>query len=212
MQHVRWEPQVLTGTVLKDGCTMDGLKECGDDYIPYSKSGLLRMPNVEFSEGCRVVEEQIMCSLEFMKNCTQGPSQAASLVVLQALKENIEDVCAVGSKAYKKYQKSVKCMELVGEGMHRMHERLPRPHGTSCVGCWSKTLAPCERVRAKEFALGILDDIFGEVVHLVCGRYLKSTDACNELPPLPQMEEGDERVGTYIELVMEAAATYGRRK
>ncbi|KAL1442765.1 hypothetical protein MTO96_030645 [Rhipicephalus appendiculatus] len=80
------------------------------------------------------------------------------------------------------------------------------------VGCWSKTLAPCERVRAKEFALGILDDIFGEVVHLVCGRYLKSTDACNELPPLPQMEEGDERVGTYIELVMEAAATYGRRK
>ncbi|KAL1442764.1 hypothetical protein MTO96_030644 [Rhipicephalus appendiculatus] len=88
-------------TVLKDGCTMDGLKECGDDYIPYSKSGLLRMPNVEFSEGCRVVEEQIMCSLEFMKNCTQGPSQAASLVVLQALKENIEDVCAVGSKAYK---------------------------------------------------------------------------------------------------------------
>ncbi|KAH8028615.1 hypothetical protein HPB51_017833 [Rhipicephalus microplus] len=167
-------------TELKDGCTMDDLKKCGDDYIPYSKGGLLRMPNLQFAEGCKLIVEQINCSLDFMKSCTQQAPQAAALVVLQALKENIEDVCTVGSKAYK-------------------------------IGCWSTTLAPCERVQGKEFALGILDDIFGEVVHLVCGRYIKTTDACKELPPLPQLGKGDQRLGTYIELVMEVAATYGRK-
>ncbi|KAL3210752.1 hypothetical protein MRX96_036901 [Rhipicephalus microplus] len=217
-------------TELKDGCTMDDLKKCGDDYIPYSKGGLLRMPNLQFAEGCKLIVEQINCSLDFMKSCTQQAPQAAALVVLQALKENIEDVCAVGSKAYKKFQKSVKCMELVGQRMHRcmqrFHDLIERavmkapvrdviPHGcciyNDLVGCWSTTLAPCERVQGKEFALGILDDIFGEVVHLVCGRYIKTTDACKELPPLPQLGKGDQRLGTYIELVMEVAATYGRK-
>ncbi|KAH6919727.1 hypothetical protein HPB50_029286 [Hyalomma asiaticum] len=80
------------------------------------------------------------------------------------------------------------------------------------VSCWSTTLAPCERVHAKEFALGILDDIFGEVVHLVCGRYIKSTDACKALPPLPMLDKDDERFSTYIEVIMEAAATYGHKK
>ncbi|XP_050037842.2 uncharacterized protein [Dermacentor andersoni] len=209
---------------------MEDLKKCGDDYIPYAKRGPLQVPNIGFREGCRIAKEQIICSIQFMKNCTQGPAEAAALVVLQALEENIEDVCTVGSKSYKRYQKSIKCMESVGHGMHKcmthFHEHLERAvvkaavkdviHHSCCIyndllDCCSKALAPCERVHAKDFVVGILEDIFGEIVHLVCGRYIKSTDACSALPPLASLDEDDERFSTYIELIMEAAATYGHR-
>ncbi|KAH7941249.1 hypothetical protein HPB49_011281 [Dermacentor silvarum] len=215
---------------LRDGCTMKGLKDCGDDYVPYAKSGRLRVPNTQFREGCRIAKEQIVCSIQFMKNCTQGPAEAAALVVLQAWEENIEDICTVGSKSYKKYKKSMKCMESVGNGIHkcmtRFHDHLERAvvkaaakdviHHSCCIyndllDCSSKALAPCERVHAKDFVLGILDDIFGEVVHLVCGQYIKSTDACNALPPLASLNDDDQRFSTYIELIMEAAATYGHK-
>ncbi|XP_049526795.1 uncharacterized protein LOC125946800 [Dermacentor silvarum] len=104
---------------LKAGCKIDTLRACGSDYVPYGKGPHLHESGEEFEEGCKRDRIQLPCTLQFIKNCTEGLARATALVAVQALEENIEAICVVGSEAYKNYQRGIKCMNSHGDKMHK---------------------------------------------------------------------------------------------
>lgn len=49
---------------------------------------------------CRRDKKQLECTIKFVKNCLEGLTQAASLLVVKGMEEYKEAVCSVGSEKY----------------------------------------------------------------------------------------------------------------
>ncbi|XP_037501590.1 uncharacterized protein LOC125756125 [Rhipicephalus sanguineus] len=215
---------------LQPGCKVETLRACGDDYIPYKNDPHLHESGQEFEEGCKKDKVQIPCTLKFINDCTIGLSKAAALVAVKALEENIEAACSVGSEAYNNYQKIIKCMNSQGAKLHKcMNDfqgileravvKAPTKdiiHYTCCyyaqtVDCLYNALAPCKRVGAQDYMVKIAEDMFGETLNLVCGRYKKGSAECKSLPPLPRLGAKDRRLNNVVEILLEAAGTLGRK-
>nr|XP_037275350.1 uncharacterized protein LOC119168003 [Rhipicephalus microplus] len=215
---------------LSDGCKVETLRACGEDFIPYSKGPYLHESGTELDEGCKRDKVQIPCTLNFINECTEGLSKAAALVAVKALEENIEAVCNVGSDPYKEFQRGIKCMNSHGVQIHKcikgFHDTVERAiikgsvketvHYTCCsyhdtLDCISSALDPCESVGSKDFMIGVIEQMFGETLNLVCGRYTKGSDNCKSLPQLPPLDAKDRRIGNMVEVLLEAAGTIGRK-
>ncbi|XP_075553847.1 uncharacterized protein LOC142586859 [Dermacentor variabilis] len=89
-------------------------------------------------------------------------------------------------------------------------------HHTCCsyhdlVRCADQWLTPCESTGGKELVLGVLQRVFGDAVNLVCGDYKKASEACRALPKLPSLGTNDRKIENYIEVLAEAAITFGRK-
>ncbi|XP_072145445.1 uncharacterized protein [Dermacentor andersoni] len=215
---------------LNGGCKVETLRACGEDYIPYTKSPRLHESGDEFDEGCKRDKLQIPCTLKFITDCTEGLSRAAALVAVEALEENVEAICNVGSDPYKEYQRGIKCMNGHGEKIHKcfkgFQSRLERAivkgpgneviHYACCshhetIDCVSNALASCESVGSKDFMLGVIEQMFGETLDLVCGSYTKGSAGCRALPKLPELGNKDRRIGNLIELLLEAAGRVGSK-
>ncbi|KAL1428760.1 hypothetical protein MTO96_016892 [Rhipicephalus appendiculatus] len=215
---------------LSDGCKVETLRACGEDFIPYTKGPHLHESGTEFDEGCKRDKLQIPCTLDFINQCTEGLSKAAALVAVKALEENIEAVCNVDSDPYNEFQRGIKCMNSHGAEIHKcikgFHDTLERAimkgpvketvHYTCCsyhdtLDCISNALTPCESVGSKDFMIGVIEQMFGETLNLVCGRYTKGSENCQSLPQLPQLDAKDRRIDNMVELLLEAAGTIGRK-
>lgn len=215
---------------LKAGCKIETLRACGNDYTPYANGPHLHESGQEFYEGCKRDRVQVPCTLKFIKDCTEGVARAAALVAVKALEENIEAICVVGSEPYKNYQRGIKCMNSHGDKMHKcmqsFHDILEQAvvkgpssevlHYTCCayhelLDCVYKTLTPCESVGSKDLMIDVLNQVFGETLNLVCGRYTKGSSACQALPPLPQLGPQDRKIANYVELLLEASSARGRK-
>ncbi|KAH7972378.1 hypothetical protein HPB52_011541 [Rhipicephalus sanguineus] len=197
---------------LQPGCKVETLRACGDDYIPYKNDPHLHESGQEFEEGCKKDKVQIPCTLKFINDCTIGLSKAAALVAVKALEENIEAACSVGSEAYNNYQKIIKCMNSQGAKLHKcmndfqgILERAVVKAPTKDIihyTCW---------VGAQDYMVKIAEDMFGETLNLVCGRYKKGSAECKSLPPLPRLGAKDRRLNNVVEILLEAAGTLGRK-
>lgn len=77
--------------------------------------------------------------------------------------------------------------------------------------CLGKALTQCERVGAKKLTIGLLEHVFGETLSLVCDDYTRGSHACKSQPKLPELGPTDRKVENYIELLIEAANTIGRK-
>lgn len=215
---------------LKDGCKMETLRACGDDYVPYSKQTRLHESGQEFTDGCAKDTLQVGCTLKFIDECLRGLPQAAAQLAVEAIEESIEAVCIVGSEPYNEYQKNVKCMNSVGAKLHicskDIHGNLERAlakappediiayaccayHNTT--ECLSKALTPCERSGGKDFLLNVMEQILGGTLDLICGSYTRGSDDCKALPSLPPLGPKDPRMENFVELVIGIATTLGRK-
>ncbi|KAL3210751.1 hypothetical protein MRX96_036900 [Rhipicephalus microplus] len=193
---------------LSDGCKVETLRACGEDFIPYSKGPYLHESGTELDEGCKRDKVQIPCTLNFINECTEGLSKAAALVAVKALEENIEAVCNVGSDPYKEFQRGIKPSSK-GSVKETVHYTCCSYHDT--LDCISSALDPCESVGSKDFMIGVIEQMFGETLNLVCGRYTKGSDNCKSLPQLPPLDAKDRRIGNMVEVLLEAAGTIGRK-
>ncbi|XP_037499979.1 uncharacterized protein LOC119373994 [Rhipicephalus sanguineus] len=215
---------------LKSGCKIETLRTCGEEYVPYLMTQ--RMPETpqELAKECAKYKQQIACTLHFHHDCTRGRSQSAALATVAALGENMEAVCTPGSGPNKAYLTGVKCMNYAGDKLHTCFTNLNSAvlravfkapakaaiHYTCCAyhnvtECIAKTLAPCHRVGAKDFLLGVLERVVGTGLRAACAVHTKGSDACKALKPLPQLGAKDVAVDSLIELLAEAASTIGRR-
>ncbi|XP_049526790.1 uncharacterized protein LOC119459571 isoform X1 [Dermacentor silvarum] len=182
------------------------------------------------SHFARKYKRQIACALHFHHDCTRGRSQAAALATIAALGENMEAVCTPGSGPNKDYLRGVKCMNYVGDKLHTCFANLKSAvqravfkapakealHYTCCAyhdvtECISQTLAPCHRVGATEFLVGIMERVVGTALRPACATHTKGSDACKALKPLAQLGAKDFVVDSLIELLAEAGSTIGRR-
>ncbi|KAH7942361.1 hypothetical protein HPB49_023451 [Dermacentor silvarum] len=226
-------PATLLGTCkahLKSGCKIETLRNCGEDYVPYLKTQRMSDTPQQLAKECAKYKRQIACALHFHHDCTRGRSQAAALATIAALGENMEAVCTPGSGPNKDYLRGVKCMNYVGDKLHTCFANLKSAvqravfkapakealHYTCCAyhdvtECISQTLAPCHRVGATEFLVGIMERVVGTALRPACATHTKGSDACKALKPLAQLGAKDFVVDSLIELLAEAGSTIGRR-
>ncbi|XP_049527508.1 protein abhd-3.2-like [Dermacentor silvarum] len=128
------------------------------------------------------------------------------------------------------YDKAIGCMNSVGAKLNscwrtfrgHMQKAVVKapitgvlPH-TCCayhdlVSCADQSLTPCESTGGKELSVGVLERAFGDAVNLVCGEHTKGSEACKALPKLPALGASDRKIDNYIELLAEAAVTFGRK-
>lgn len=215
---------------LKAGCKVETLRACGEGYVPYGNQTHLEVSGPPFTKACKLYVQQIECSKQFIKDCTDGVPKAAALLGLEAFLENHEAICTIGTKPYEAYQKAIGCINSVGvkidacmngirSGLQKAVVKAPNQdilHYACCsygdlVDCLEPALAPCEEVGGKEFTLKWMDLVFGEALNLVCGNYKRGSEACKTLPKLPALGPKDRKLEGYIELIIETATAFGRR-
>ncbi|XP_065295926.1 uncharacterized protein [Dermacentor albipictus] len=215
---------------LKTGCKADTLRACGEDFFPYGKEIHLESSGAPFAKSCEKHKREVECNKQFVRECLQGVSKAASLLALDAFQDNVDATCTVGSKHYEAYQKAIGCMNSIGakingclKGLHGNLEKAvvkaPAKNKIdyACcsygelVGCLESVLAPCEDVGGKELTINLVEQVFGEVLSLVCGNYGKGSEACKVLPKLPALGPKDPKFDGYMELFIEIANAVGRR-
>ncbi|XP_049267232.1 uncharacterized protein LOC119373555 [Rhipicephalus sanguineus] len=211
---------------LKDGCKLETLQACGDDYLPYGKGPHLATSGEPFVKQCGTFKEQIMCSKNFVRDCLDGASKAAALVALETYKESIDEICTTGSKQNEAYHKSVGCLNSVGAKLHGCVNSLlgninkavlkaPQKdviaHVCCSYGglldCVEPALTPCEKVGGKEFTLSLVDKVLGEVLTPFCKNYKRGSDSCKALPNLPALGPHDRKFKSFVELIIEAVHT-----
>lgn len=215
---------------LKAGCKVETLRACGEDYVPYLKGPRIPESAKQLGHACTRVKRQVPCALQFHNNCTRGLTQAAALVTVEAFAETLEAVCTTDSGLNKAYLRGVKCMNTVGDKLHacfrnlksavqRAVSKAPVKQAVSyiccsyhsVVDCIAKTLAPCESVAAKAFLLGIAERVMGKTLHTACGHSEKGSNTCKALPALPRLGPKEPKSDSLIELLIQAAATVGRK-
>ncbi|KAH7972722.1 hypothetical protein HPB52_016208 [Rhipicephalus sanguineus] len=128
------------------------------------------------------------------------------------------------------YQKAIGCMNTIGgkinaclKGLHGGLEKAVVKAPTADVihyaccsygdveDCLDKAMTQCESVGAKELTVGLLNHVFGETLSLVCDDYTRGSQACKSLPKLPPLGATDRKAENYVELLIEAASTIGRK-
>ncbi|XP_077522119.1 uncharacterized protein LOC144133132 [Amblyomma americanum] len=77
--------------------------------------------------------------------------------------------------------------------------------------CISNALTPCESVGAKAFMAGVVEQMFGETLNLVCGQHKKGSNACKALPQPPRLGPNDRRIPNFVELTLGTSSSIGRR-
>ncbi|XP_049526946.1 uncharacterized protein LOC125946872 [Dermacentor silvarum] len=215
---------------LKAGCKVDTLQACGEDFVPYGKGTHLEVSGAPFIKNCEIYKEQIECSKKFVRECVEGVPRAAALLGLEAFQDNVEAICTVDSKQYEVYQKAIGCMNSVGakinacfnslhSGLEKAVVKAPAKdivHYACCsygklVDCFESVLTPCEEVGGKEFTINLAEQVFGEILSLVCGNYGRGSADCKDLPKLPALGPKDRKFDGYVELVLSLANAIGRR-
>lgn len=215
---------------LKAGCKFETLRACGSDFIPYFNQSRLYESGQEFTDGCARDKSQIACTSKFVKDCLEGLPQAAALLAVKGMEENKEAVCSVGSEKYNEHQKSIKCLNSVGAKLHacirelhgilqRVLAKVPAKDviGHTCCryydthDCVSGVLNPCESVGGKKYLLGVVEQVLGETLEFVCGRYTRGSDKCKALPAVPQLGAKDRRIENLVELLVGIGGTIGKR-
>ncbi|KAH7971914.1 hypothetical protein HPB52_003707 [Rhipicephalus sanguineus] len=215
---------------LKDGCKIETLRSCGDDFVPYGRKTEVLSSGEAFVYRCGKLQEQLTCSKKFINTCVDGLTKVAATLAVDAFEEDVESICSVGSERHEAYVEAVGCMNSVGKKLNScwrtfrgivqkaivkapIKDVLPY---TCCsyhdlVGCTDQSLTPCESTGGKEFALDLLQRVFGDAVNLVCNKYKKGSEACKALPKLPSLGAKDRKVDNYVELLVEAAGTIGHK-
>ncbi|XP_037576039.1 uncharacterized protein LOC119458275 [Dermacentor silvarum] len=219
----------LSQAQLKDGCKMETLRACGEDYVPFAKTSHMESSGPVFEKQCETFKQQITCSNQFSKDCLDGLSKAAALLTLEAFQDNVDATCIKGSEQHEAFQNSVGCLNSVGKEINGCFKDIreslqlsvakapPKEviHYVCCsygdlLGCLDQTLAPCENDGGKKFITGLLEQALGEPLSLVCGNYRSGSENCKALQNLPLLGPNDRKIDGFLELLIEASKMVGR--
>lgn len=80
------------------------------------------------------------------------------------------------------------------------------------LDCVEKAVSDCGESPALEFLTNSMENIFGQVLGLVCGQFARGSLACKALPTLPELEPGKSRIGTFIEPIISIANSFRRSR
>ncbi|XP_077524183.1 uncharacterized protein LOC144135391 [Amblyomma americanum] len=191
-------------STFKSGCTRDQLNECGSDYLVYTNVTTLPENGKAFDDYCAKLLEQISCSEEFAKRCLDGIPRVALVIGLQAMEEQYEVICTDGTEQNEIYHKSIACLNKAGSQLNLCQKTMrddmekgvvvapkDKTLGYACCAfhavqdCFDDALEGCSDTPAKQFMNDLMEKVFGEALSLVCGQYLRGSEACRELPKLP---------------------------
>ncbi|KAH7942362.1 hypothetical protein HPB49_023452 [Dermacentor silvarum] len=209
----------------KPGCTKKQLNDCGSDFLIYSNVTQLPESGQEFLNNCKYLSNQLSCALEFSKDCLEGLPRVAALLSLTAMEEEYEAVCTEGTEQNELYRKGIGCMNKAGDQLHTCMATMRDDMETGLVAapqkevihysccafhksqdCFDDALAQCPNTAAKEFMNNVMEEVFGEVLGLVCGQYSRGSTACKELPVLAPPDSENFGNKDLFELAIQNAA------
>ncbi|XP_075721632.1 uncharacterized protein LOC119167303 [Rhipicephalus microplus] len=211
---------------LKDGCTLEKLRACGDDYLPFGKRSQIATSGAPFVKQCRTYKEQISCSRNFVNDCLIDVFKDAAILALDSYKASIDEICTPGSKLYNAYHKSVGCLNSAGTKIHgcvndffghklKAISKAPREgfFAYFCCSygglfdCLEPALKSCEKVGGRDFTVSLVEKVFGDALTPLCGSHEGGSELCKSLPNLPALDPLDQSFKHYVELIIEAVDT-----
>ncbi|KAH7940628.1 hypothetical protein HPB49_002659 [Dermacentor silvarum] len=209
---------------------METLRMCGDDYVPFGNRVSYPDSGQPFKDKCEIELRQIKCSLKFADECLKGVPKTAAFITLNAAEDYTGAACTVGTETNEEFRKVIGCVNSVGTQVNACMRSLKRDLQRSIVkaptkdviyhtccsygdaeGCIHQALTPCNGVGADEYVSRLLSDVLGGTLELVCGNYTVNSDACKARPKLPQLGPDDRTSENFVELIIGAANTIGRK-
>ncbi|KAL3195657.1 hypothetical protein MRX96_001786 [Rhipicephalus microplus] len=80
----------------KMACTLEKLRACGADYLPFGKRSQIATSGAPFVKQCRTYKEQILCSRNFVNDCLIDVFKDAAILALDSYKASIDEICTPG--------------------------------------------------------------------------------------------------------------------
>ncbi|XP_075740773.1 uncharacterized protein LOC142787035 [Rhipicephalus microplus] len=187
-------------------CSDDVIEACDTDFIVFAKGPQLADTPEKLAESCKRELKSAECTKDYTTRCLVGFTRGAALVAINAVVEELEAKCDTTHAANKRYFKHVKCMNMAGEKAHgcmkRLQEDLYRAaHGAprklkiayACCQyydfykCGEEALAEhCQDPDAIKLMEETTDNVFGNMLSIICGAYQRDSTQCRSLDALPQ--------------------------
>ncbi|KAH7971926.1 hypothetical protein HPB52_003866 [Rhipicephalus sanguineus] len=196
------------GAVFKDdpSCSDDVIDACGTDFIVFAKGPEIPDTPEKLAESCKQELKSADCTKDYTTQCLLGFTRGAALVAVNAAVEELEGKCDTTHAAHKRYFKHVKCMNRAGEKIHGCVKRFQEDlygaaHGAppklkipyACCQyhdfykCCEEALAEhCRDPDAIELMHETTDNVFGNMLSIICGPYQKDSTQCLSLDALPR--------------------------
>ncbi|XP_064485736.1 uncharacterized protein LOC135398243 [Ornithodoros turicata] len=213
------------------GCTIDKLEACGTDYVIYANTTNLPVEGESFTQQCRLILEQLSCSIAFCRRCLSGFPRAVALLGLRSAEEFYEESCDLSTDLYQSYKVHVKCLNKAGKGLNeRLNKVLQRLYaiketvrtrekiGHACclypeflhdtAAIISKQ---CPDPEVKEFFHGFMERIFGELLGVACGKYREGSENCRRIQPVTPSEAVKAKAKNFVEPMLDIVHSLGSR-
>ncbi|XP_065301218.2 uncharacterized protein [Dermacentor albipictus] len=203
-----WSRQECARAQFKDdpGCSDDVLDACGTDFVVFAKGPEIPDTPEKLAQSCKQELKGATCAKDYTTQCLLGFTRGAALVAVNAVLEELEGKCDVTHPAHKRYFRHVKCMNQAGEKIHgcvakyqedlyvtahSVPRKLKIPYGCcqyhEFYDCCEEALAEhCQDPDAIELMHETTDNVFGNILSVICGTYQKDSAPCRSLDVLPR--------------------------
>ncbi|KAL1414397.1 hypothetical protein MTO96_007540 [Rhipicephalus appendiculatus] len=158
------------------------------------------------AESCKRELKSADCTKDYTTQCLLGFTRGAALVTVNAVVEELEGKCDTTHAAHKRYFKHVKCMNRAGEKIHDCVKRFQEELYGTAHGAPRKLKIPyaccqyydfykcceealdehCTDPDAIELMHETTDNVFGNMLSIICGPYQKDSTQCLSLDALPR--------------------------
>lgn len=219
---------VSSASVLKDvpGCTLAEAENCGLNFIPFFLTARLAETAKELEQHCKLFRGQLQCLQNFTRKCLEGIPKGAVAIAVGAASDEYDILCNTTSPIHKEFLDNVKCINKAGPEVRKciqdffvdLHRASTAPVkqqiGYSCcyyqdfVQCTEKRLtSKCDSPAAVKYLNLIIENVIGEGLSLVCGKYEK--DACDAFPTLSKKDDSNFRGKGFIGPLATIAGNFG---
>ncbi|XP_064485733.1 uncharacterized protein LOC135398241 [Ornithodoros turicata] len=195
------------------GCGDEDIDACGTDFVVFSRSPRLPEDPVELSKACEIEMKSLLCARDYAVRCLEGLAHGAALVSIGTIQEEQEKKCNADGPGQRTYFEHVQCMNKAGDELHQcvrtFQESLVKTAryapskqrvAYSCCqyadfyDCTERGLTDyCGRPDTTQHVMETIDNLFGNILSLVCGAYQKGSKNCLQLKPLPKIN-GNEKL------------------
>ncbi|KAK8769116.1 hypothetical protein V5799_014421 [Amblyomma americanum] len=215
-----WSRQGSASAQFKDdpSCSDDVIDACGTDFVVFSKGPEIPDTPEKLAESCKQELKSAACAKDYATRCLLGFTRGAALVAVNAVVEELEGKCDTSHAAHKRYFQHVKCMNQAGERLHgcvkryqqdlyvaarKASRKLKIPYACcqyyEFYSCCEEALTEfCSDPDAAQLMRDTAENVFGNVLSVICGPFQKDSTHCLSLEALPQAGPNDTVPKNFI--------------
>lgn len=174
----------------------------------FSRSARLPEDPAGLVQACEKEVKSLQCAKDYAVRCLEGFAHGVALVAVNTIQEEQEKKCNAAGPGQQSYFKHVRCMNKAGDTLHqcvkafqvelvRTARLAPAKLKVAYACCQYADFFDCTTRGLDEhcgqpettvYVTETIDNIFGNILSIVCGGYDKGSRKCLDLKPLPKLD------------------------